>query len=304
MGRSRITVATVTLATILPLTGCTGDPAGPAPATVSPTTVVAEHARYPVGLRELRLARGDDRPLRTVLLYPAAGADSGRIRTNAVPAAGKFPLVLFSHGLRGSPERYVPAAASWTAAGFVVALPAYPHTGKGAADFRRADIENQPEDAAYVISKVRDLARKHGDPLDGRIDGNRVAAIGHSAGGYTTTGLFTAGHDHRLRAGVILAGWLAPGAFRGPPATMLFMQGDADPVVPIARGRAAYAKAPWPKSYVLLHGSFHAEYMLPGHRGHAEMDSIVTDFLRWTLTGDEAAHRRLPPSAFPVDESS
>ena len=91
--------------------------------------------------------------------------------------------MLFSHGLHGSPERYAPAAASWAAAGFVVALPAYPHTSVGAGDFEREDIKNQPADAAYVITKVRDLGSKAGDPLDGRIDGDRVAAVGHSAGG-------------------------------------------------------------------------------------------------------------------------
>jgi hypothetical protein len=84
---------------------------------------------------------------------------------------------------------------------------------------------------------------------------------------------------------------------------MLFVQGDSDPVVPIALGRAAYDEVPWPKSYVLLERNFHAQYMLPGQRGYPEMDSIVTDFLRWTLTGDEAAHRRMPPNAFPADGS-
>jgi hypothetical protein len=56
---------------------------------------------------------------------------------------------------------------------------------------------------------------------------------------------------------------------------------------------------PWPKSFVLLKRNYHAQYMLPGHRGYPEMDSVVTDFLRWTLSGDEEARRRLPPSAFP-----
>ena len=235
-----------------------------------------------------------------MLLYPAAGPDTEPIRADAMPAAGKFPLVLFSHGLHGTPERYVPAGASWSAAGFVVALPAYPHTAEGAGRYRREDIKNQPADAAYVIRKVRDLGKESGDPLADRIDGDHVAAIGHSAGGYTTTGLFTAGHDARIRAGVVLAGWLAPGAFDGPPATMLFMQGDSDPVVPVSEGRAAFDRVPWTKSYVLLPRNFHAQYMLPGNRGYPEMDSIVTDFLRWTLTGDEAAGQRMPPSAFPT----
>ena len=203
---------------------------------------------------------------------------------NADPAAGRFPLVLFSHGLRGSPERYAAALAGWAAAGFVVAAPFYPHTNEHAEHFDRADIVNQPGDAAFVIKKVRLLDGTPGDPLAGRIDVDRVAAVGHSAGGYTTAGLFAAGHPAWLRAGVIIAGWLAPGAFAGPPATMLFLQGDRDTVVPLAWGRAAYeAAGRWTKFYVWLPDSWHADYMRPSGKAYPLMNAVVTDFLRWTL---------------------
>lgn len=205
---------------------------------------------------------------------------------SASSAPGRFPLVLFSHGLRGTPERYAPAAASWAAAGFVVAAPAYPHTNEHAKRYTRADLVNQPRDAAYVIKKVRRLDSTRGDPLNGHIDVDRVAAVGHSAGGYTTTGLFTGGHPKWLRAGVVIAGWLAPGAFAGPPATMLFLQGDHDTVVPLAQGQAAYDAVPWVKSSVLLPHSGHADYMVPGGRAYPEMDSLVINFLRWTLARD------------------
>jgi dienelactone hydrolase len=286
-------------ATAYPAPPASANPAPPASATADPappTTATADPASvgrgYAVGRRRLDLARGD-RPLRTLLLYPAAGVETDPIRTRAAPAGGRFPLVLFSHGLHGSPERYEPAAARWASAGFVVALPAYPYTSADTEDFRRRDIRNQPADADFVIRKVRDLGRAAGDPLHGRIDGSRVAAVGHSAGGYTTNGLFTAGHDPRLKAGVVLAGWMAPGAFHGPPATMLFIHGDSDPVVPVADGRAAYDRVPWSKAYVLLPRNHHAAYMLPGNRGFPEMESLVTDFLRWTLGGDRTAYQRV-----------
>ena len=181
----------------------------------------------------------------------------------------------------------------------MVAAPFYPHTSTDAEQFDRADIVNQSHDAAYVIKEVRGLDRMIGDPLAGRIDVDRVAAVGHSAGGYTTTGLFVAKHPTWLRAGVVIAGWLAPGAFAGPPATLLFLQGDRDTVVPLSLGRAAYDAAPWAKSYVLLQDSWHADYMVPGGRAYPLMDSTVIDFLRWTLTDDQAARRRLPPSGSP-----
>ena len=292
-----------------------------------------------VGVRTLPLSRGAKRPLRTLIFYPAAPAAPGRagpkraapgssetvsdrgsafvtntsktsvtdcgsggveLVEDAVPAVGRFPLVLFSHGLRGSPERYSAAVASWAAAGFVVAAPFYPHTNVEAARFDRADIVNQPRDAAYVIKRVRRLDRVASDPLAGHIDVDRVAAVGHSAGGYTTTGLFVAKHPTWLRAGVVIAGWLAPGAFAGPPATMLFLQGDRDTVVPLAQGRHAYDAVPWRKSYVLLPDSWHADYMVPGGKAYPLMDATVTDFLRWTLADDQAARLRLPPSGSPA----
>ena len=289
MGRTSIIVAAVTVAMTA---ACTADQEAPAPPPpAAATTAPSVEPGYAVGQRELDLSRGD-RKLRTVLLYPAAGTEGDPIRAGAAPAQGRFPVVLYSHGLHGTPERYVPAAASWAAAGFVVALPAYPYTSAEAEEYRREDLRNQPEDAAFVIRKVRDLGRENGERLQGRIDGDHVAAVGHSAGGYTTNGLFTEDHDPRLKAGIVLAGWMAPGAFHGAPARMLFIHGDSDPVVPVADSRAAYDQVPWPKAYVLLPRNHHAAYMLPGNRGFPEMESLVTDFLRWTLKDDPAAGDR------------
>ncbi|GIM92538.1 alpha/beta hydrolase [Paractinoplanes toevensis] len=220
-------------------------------------------------------------------------------RAGLAPATGRFPLVLFSHGLSGSPERYAPALAAFAAAGFVVIAPTYPNTSEFAVRFRRADIVRQPADARFVLSRVLRLNYTAGDPLWHRIDAEHIAAVGHSAGGYTTTGLFTAGHDPRLRAGVVMAGWAAPGAFAGAPASMLFLQGTADPVVPMAVSRAAWKQVPWPKAYVLLRRNSHSTYLQPGDLGYPTMKSTVIDFLRWTLNGDESAAHRLPRMVYP-----
>jgi dienelactone hydrolase len=278
---------------LLALAACSAPPKpSPAPAE---KPAAATHPTFPVGLRVLRLSRGPVRPLPTLLFFPAApwtlaGAESPVDQ----PAAGRFPLVVFSHGLRGSPERYQAALTGWAAAGFVVVAPTFPHTSQYATDFRRSDIARQPDDVRYVLAQVRRLDATPGDPLAGHIDTARVAAIGHSAGGYTTMGLFTAGHDPSLKAGVIMAGWLAPGAFAGPPATMLFLQGTADPIVPEARSRVAYDRVPWSKAYLLLRRNSHATYLRPGQIGYDLMESTVIDFLRWTLQGDRAARVRLP----------
>jgi dienelactone hydrolase len=281
------------LAALLALAACSGPPRPPVSPPSAPETPAA--TTFPVGLRLLHLHRGSVRPLPTLVLYPAAPWTlAGTGAPVDQPATGRFPLVVFSHGLKGSPERYQAALTGWAAAGFVVVAPTFPHTSLYATDFQRSDIAHQPDDVRFVLAEIRRLDATPGDPLAGHIDTTRVAAIGHSAGGYTTMGLFTAGHDPSLKAGVVMAGWLAPGAFSGPPATMLFLQGTADPIVPAARSRAAFDRVPWPKAYLLLRHNSHATYLQPGQLGYDLMESTVIDFLRWTLDGDQAARARLP----------
>jgi dienelactone hydrolase len=263
MGAGRL--LTLVAAVLLPALGLAvaGHAAGPpAPAEGTPAHV------YPVGIRTIRFARGADRPLPTTIWYPA-GADG--------VAPGRHPLVLFSHGLGGLPEHFAGPAAGWAAAGFVVAAPAYPHTN-ARTTVRRADLRNQPADAAYVLRRLTRLGA--GDPLAGHIDTGDIAAVGFSAGGSTTMGLFGPGHDPGLRAGVVISGREAPGPFGGPAASMLFLHGDADRVVPIAADRAAYARVPWPKRFVALPGRGHGEFLRPGGPGYPQVTALILGFLR------------------------
>lgn len=268
------------------------------PEALSRAVGVAPVTPYPVGVRTLDLARGADRPLPTTVWYPADGRRAGEpARKDARPAAGRFPIVLFSHGLGSSPQLFSALLGRWASAGFVVAAPAYPHTKARAADFQRWDVRNQPGDAEFVL---QDLVRRdtlRGDPFKGRLDVGHIAAAGHSAGGFTTAGLFTTGHDARLRAGIVIAGGGLPGTFAGPEASMLFVHGGADPVVAPYVAQAAYDRVPWPKAFVTLAGQGHGEYLTPGRAGFTEANATMTDFLRWTLYGDEDARDRLPVDA-------
>jgi dienelactone hydrolase len=262
MGAGRVlTLAAVALLTVL---GCAvaGHAGQPAP------TVSAPQQRYAVAVRTIGFSRGADRPLPTTVWYPAEGRG---------PAAGRHPLVLFSHGLGGLPEDFAGLATGWAAAGFVVAAPAYPHTN-GRTTVSRADLRNQPADAAYVLRRLRDLGP--GDPLARHIDPGDVAAVGFSAGGYTTMGLFGPGHDPALRAAVVISAREAPGPFGGAPSPMLFLHGDADRVVPIEADRAAFASVPWPKRFVMLPGRGHGEFLDPGHPGFAQVSELILTFLR------------------------
>ncbi len=172
-------------------------------------------------------------------------------------------MVMFSHGLGGRPDDYATLLTRWAAAGFVVAAPTFPHTSRG-ADNNVLDVLNQPADVSYALDQVLALDGKAGDALRGRLDGERVAAAGHSAGGVTTIGLFTASRDERLDAGVVFAGTaLGVGtAFAGAAAPQLFVHGELDEVVEYAAGKAAYDKVPWPKAMLSLPKGDHGRALL------------------------------------------
>lgn len=262
-------------------------PAGKAPAT-----------SFAVGVRQLKLNRDGDRPLPVSLWYPAAGPAGGAAKRSLPAAAGRFPVVVFSHGLGARPEDYQVLLTRWAAAGFVVAAPRFPHTGRG-GDGNPLDVLNQPADVSYVLTRVLALDAAAGDPLRGRLDPERVAATGHSAGGVTTIGLFTTGRDERLDAGIVFAGTaLGVGtAFAGAAAPQLFVHGEADEVVSYAAGKAVFDAVPWPKAMLSLPKGDHGRALLGDGKALRVVADTTVEFLRWTLYGDPAAKTRLPADA-------
>lgn len=255
---------------------------GPPPARHAPTGL------HPVAVRTLTIDPAGPRPLPVTLWYPT---EHGRV------APGRFPVVVHSHGLRSLPALHAGLASRWAAAGFVVAAPTYPHTNLHSSRFDRADVRNQPADGWRVIRYLVRLDARPGDPLAGHLDVARFAATGHSAGGFTTAGMFTSGHPPLLRAGIVIAGGGLAGSFAGPAAPMLFVHGTADPVVPVSVGRAAFARATGPAAFLSVSGQGHGEYLTPGRAGFDPVLATTTDFLRWTLYDDRAAGSRLAADA-------
>jgi fermentation-respiration switch protein FrsA (DUF1100 family) len=271
---------------------------GPSPTASQAATGGAPAKPFPVGVRTFTLTETSDRVLRTTVWYPAIG----RGGSGASVAAGRFPVVVFSHGLLALPTDYRDLLTRWAAAGFVVVAPAYPHTSRGVASFEVVDVVHQPADASFVLTRVLALNGARGDPFAGHLDAERLAAAGHSGGAITTVGLFASGRDDRLRAGIVLAGnALGMGSsYRGPPAALLFVHGDRDPITPYGLGQAAYAAVPggWPKAFLTLTGQGHTDpYLRPSAAGFRTVATTTTDFLRWTLYHDPAAKQRLAVDA-------
>ncbi|MET8233582.1 chlorophyllase [Micromonospora sp. NPDC005298] len=291
------------------LVGCSADtrpsrgeapPAEPK-AAATPTPQVpagkAPQRTFAVGVRQLKLNR-DGRALPTTLWYPAAGQSGGAAKRSAAAAEGRFPVVMFSHGLGGRPDDYATLLTRWAAAGFVVAAPTFPKTSRG-GDNNVLDVLNQPADVSYALTQVLALDGRAGDALRGRLDAERVAAAGHSAGGVTTIGLFTAGRDERLDAGVVFAGTaLGVGtAFAGTAAPQLFVHGELDEVVEYAAGKAAYDKVPWPKAMLSLPKGDHGRALLGDSATLRVVSDTTVEFLRWSLYGDADARKRISTDA-------
>ncbi|WP_432834572.1 alpha/beta hydrolase family protein [Dactylosporangium sp. CA-092794] len=222
----------------------------------------------------------DGRKLRTVVWYPKV--------------AGRYPLVLWSHGLHGSPEVYAEIIQKIAVAGFVVAAPAYPGTNDKANPFDGNDVANQPADASAVISEVLKLDAQAGSPLAGKIDTARVGAAGHSAGGYTTAGLLSGKtRDARLKGAVIVSGGALGGKFSGASTPVLFVHGDADATVAYSNGKSLYDSCVWPKGFLTLLGGDHSAALTGKTPAATAVSKTVLDFLRYSLYGDTAAKSRL-----------
>jgi len=265
-----------------------------APYRPAPGTAPAQ--AYAVGRRVFReFSRGADRPLPTTVWYPAAGSapSTGPAPVDGIAgAAGRFPLVLFSHGLTAQPTDYAEMLARWAQAGFVVAGPTYPHTHYDAPGFDPNDIANQSADASFVIDQL--LALDPADPLRAIIDPTRIGAAGHSGGGITTVGMFSAVRDRRLKAGVVLSGTDFQGTpFTGPSAAMLFIHGAQDATVTWRAGHTVFEAVPWSRAMLSITDGGH----VIEDWSFEPSTQTSTEFLRYALYGDVAAKARIPEAA-------
>ncbi|MDG4804916.1 alpha/beta hydrolase [Micromonospora sp. WMMD980] len=228
----------------------------------------------------------------------SVGTPTGpRVWAGAPVATGRFPVVVYSHGLRSLPALHAPLTSRWASAGLVVVAPTYPRTNRRARNFSRDDVRNQPGDAWRLVRHLVRLGTRLGDPLGAHLATDRLTVAGHSAGGHTTLGMFASAPPVPLRAAIVIAGGRPVIGPVRPLAPVLFVHGTADKIVPQSIARAAYARCLGPAAFLSLRGQGHGEYLGPGRPGFPEVLATTTDFLRWTLYGDRAALRRLPADA-------
>ncbi len=226
----------------------------------------------------------DDRQLDTTIWYPEADGEV---------TPGRHPVVVFSHGLGGTPESYTELFEDWVRAGFVVVGPTYPLTNEAVSTQPR-DLVNQPADVSFVLDRLEDLETDEDHALNGALDLERVAAVGHSLGGMTTVGLMSRCCDEdRLDAAVVYAGsalgFERHGLVDDPPP-VLFIHGDEDGTVTIDDGRSVYDDVEGPRGFVTLLGGGHSTPFAAGSDPYFDVVAQSTlAFLEWTLLDDGGA---------------
>ncbi len=194
------------------------------------------------------------RTLVTTIWYPAP--PSGSV---AGSDDGPYPLIVFAHGLGGSPQEYEQLLTAWAAAGYVVAAPLFPLSSSetpGGPD--GGDIGNQPADMSFVINQVLSASAAPNGALSGLVDPNEIGAAGHSNGAITTLGLVANSccRDTRVKAAVVMAGTtegLGRGSYELAKAPPLFVVSDIhDGLVPYADAVAVFNQALGPKALLTL----------------------------------------------------
>ena len=265
----------------------------PVVAASAPTTV------FSVGTETVAYTRtaedGAVRSLPTKIYYPATVAGVG-----SPVAEGRFPLILFSHGLDGTYDTYPGPIGKLVQAGFIVAAPEYPHSKKGSVTiFDDAYRGRQSLDASQVITNVLARDTTPGDKFYGRINASAgVGAAGHSLGGVTTSGLLGMKRDNRI-TGAVLYAPQGIGTPAGPAVKVLFQHGDGDLVLTYASGRSAYNAIPssWPKAFLTHLGGGHWQYLWPNGPNYTQTWMTTVDWFRWSLYNDWAAYGRLQADA-------
>jgi len=190
----------------------------------------------------------------TTIWYPARA--SGSVSASG---DGPYPLIVFAHGLGGSPEQYQQLLTAWAAAGYVVAAPLFPlSSGQTPGGPDGGDIGNQPGDMSFVIDQVLSASAAVNGPLSGLVDPNEIGAAGHSNGAITTLGLVANSccHDARVKTAVVMAGTtegLGRGSYDLAKAPPLLVVSDVhDGLVPYADAVVVFNQARGPKALLAL----------------------------------------------------
>lgn len=322
----------------------------------------AQRGPYAAGVVDREVPGPDGRVLPVSVWYPADPALRGRdlladhrashpygrphrALPGAAPAPGSFPVVLFSHGNSGLRQQSTFLTTHLASHGFVVAAP--DHVGN--TFFEMLQV-TQPG----ALREVHRRARRHrpddlratlgallvDEQLGPRLRGDRIAALGHSFGGWTAVKV--ASRDLRISAVCGLApasepfvGRRAfePGELPLPrPVPVLLLAGLDDVLVELDESvRPLFDRLAPPRALVGIRGADHFHFcdgvellhsrhfanpregqrrparplaeLLPEARIHRLLSGVVTAFLHAALAGSEPEGALAPGALAALDDA-
>ncbi len=226
----------------------------------------ALHGPYWVGARDFRIEEGREVPLKVHAWYPALNPTGALeeitykaiLKDDLLPdvgpvvdmyghalqdadvdlAAAPYPLVVFSHGFGTPAHDYAHLVEHYASYGFIVLAPEHQERFDFEFTYLIPATIARPQDIAQVLDLAEELTAG-GGAMDGMIDTEHVAVVGHSFGGYTTLAAAGARYDmeaftNRCSAGIAqgdpVAEWICDplGLETGPAA--LAAEAGLDPI--------------------------------------------------------------------------
>lgn len=230
------------------------------------------------------------------------GRDDRKISVSVFPAAQEQAVIVFGHGLGGTPEAYRRIIDRWTANGFTVLAPLHvdslQHPNRAAFD-RQSGYMARLEDVSLTIAEAE---RAH--------PGKPVVAAGHSYGSYFSMVMGGAATPFGPRSnpavkavvGLSSAG-AVPGLVNAETYTWmttptLIVTGDQDLVPGLVTDwrdhRRAFDQSPEGGKYLLIFEG--GDHSLPRNADPEDFELMATvtlDFMRAHALRDRAAWDRL-----------
>jgi predicted dienelactone hydrolase len=172
-------------------------------------------------------------------------------------ADGTFPVVLFSHGFSGFRVQSSFLTSHLASHGMIVVAPDHPSrslesTLAGTASGDRADaVDDLLQSLDLIVAQGGAAVGR----FEGHVDPERVAALGHSAGGGTVLG---AALDPRVDGYVSMASGAPAEGVEFPTTPSFFLAGAIDGIAsPSERTRPAFEAAPSPTRYWEIEATGH-----------------------------------------------
>lgn len=126
---------------------------------------------------------------------------NGRALRNAAPdlSAGKFPLIIVSHGYPGSRLLLSYLTENLASKGYVVVAIAHTESTYSDKAAFQSTLLNRSKDDLFILNQIAALSNADSKSfLAGLADANNTALIGYSMGGYGVLNVAGAGYSDRL----------------------------------------------------------------------------------------------------------